>query len=164
VKLRSPCSGPNRAHREEPVHLRGGPLRAFRSAACKSCGPTQQPRVLARCVLDGPTRAICRILQSMKWACASGLVWLCSPCSGPIQAHRQGAVHLHGGPLRAFHSASILLSANHVGPCNNLMCYPVVCLIGQHELLACILQCMQSAHASNSLGSHPTNHRLCGPT
>jgi len=40
--------------------------------ACKSYGPTQQPCVLARYVLGGPTRATCRILQCMKWARANG--------------------------------------------------------------------------------------------
>jgi len=78
------------------VHLHGGPLRAFRfsnyptATACKSCGPTQQSRVLLYRVPDGLTQAICHILQSMKWAHASGLELLHSPCSRPIRAHRQG--------------------------------------------------------------------------
>ena len=92
------------------------------------------------------------ILWYVKWAGASGWMRLCSPCSRLTQAHRQEAVHLHGGPLRAFRSAAIPLSANYVGPHNSLASQPVVCLMGQRDPIVGILQRMALAHASALLG------------
>src|SRR5260221_76321 len=53
----------------------------------KLCGPTQQSRMLARCVLDGLRRAyitVGEIGQCEAW------VQLLSACSGPTRTHRQG--------------------------------------------------------------------------
>ena len=85
-------------------------------AVGKSFGPTHQSRVLPSCVIDGPTRATCGILQFVKWAHVSAWVKFRSPCSRPIRAHRQEQFICKVGPLRAFRSAVILLSANHEGP------------------------------------------------
>ena len=71
-------------------------------------------------MMDGPTRAICRILKFMRWADVSAWVQLCSPFSGPVRAHRQNGARVHGGPLGAFRSAVILLLENHAGLCISL--------------------------------------------
>ena len=81
---------------------------------------------VSRPVIDGPTRAICRILQGLRWAHASAWVKLRSPFSGPVRAHRQKAAHAHGGPLRAFRSASILPFENHVGLYISLASCPIM--------------------------------------
>src|SRR5260221_222565 len=92
----------------------------------KLCRPTQQSHMLACFVLNGPTRAICCILESMKWTRASGLVQLCPPCSGPIRPHRMDQPICMAGHCKHF--------ANHASPYNSLACCPIVCLMGQHKL------------------------------
>src|SRR6266581_4477843 len=48
-------------------------------ARCKLCGPKQQSRAAANCVLEGQCELIAQILRCMKWAHAGA-------CAGGLQA------------------------------------------------------------------------------
>src|SRR6266581_3422993 len=73
-------------------------------ARCKLCGPKQQSRAAANCVLEGQCELIAQILQCIKWAharaCTRGPPGLC----GPTRAHRQGqCIHTVGQPRQPSH-------------------------------------------------------------
>jgi hypothetical protein len=105
-------------------------------AACKSCGPTHLSCVLASCVVDGPIRAMCRI----SW-CVEMDAWVqfCSSCSGPIRAHRQDAVRLHGGPPGAFSVGSHPAVYKSCGPTNQSRVQPSCVIDGPTRAMCCTL-------------------------
>src|SRR6266581_1342008 len=74
-------------------------------ARCKLCGPKQQSRAAANCVLEGQ----CELIAQILWANSSSSV---------------RSVHSHRGPT----SAAIPLGANYAGPSNSLVRQPIVCL------------------------------------
>src|SRR5260221_10106419 len=86
--------------------------------------------MLAHCVLDGPTRAYITVHEMGPCEClgaiASAMFWANSNSSAR-------ATHSHGGPRQEFHLTALPMSPNYVGPHNSLACWPVVCLMGQHE-------------------------------
>src|SRR6266704_2369663 len=102
-------------------------------ARCKLCGPKQQSRAAANCVLEGQCELIDKILQCIKWANMSSST---------------RSVHSHRGPT----SAATPLAANYVGPRDSLVWQPIVCFMGQCELNAQILRCMKWAHAGACAG------------
>src|SRR5258707_6833630 len=75
-------------------------------ASCKLCGPMQQSRMAACCVLDGPMRANCPNIMVHEMGPCKGLG---TRASRPLWANSSSSarsVHSHHGPT----SAAILLA------------------------------------------------------
>jgi hypothetical protein len=107
------------------THSHGGPRQEFRLTALPMslCGPTQQSRILAHCVLGGPTRAYITVHEMGPCEClgaiASAMFWANSNSSAR-------ATHSYGGPRQEFRLTALPMSPNYVGPHNSLACWPVV--------------------------------------
>ena len=75
----------------------------------------------------------------LKWAHTNAWVQLYSPYSGPIRAHRQVAVHLHGGPLRAFSVGSHPAVYESCGPTHQSRVPPSCVIDGPIQAMCFIL-------------------------
>src|SRR6267378_275780 len=85
----------------------------------KLCGPTQQSRMLAHCVLDGPRQAYIKVGEMGRCEClgaiAFSMLWANSNSS-------VRATHSYGGPRQEFRLTALPKSPNYVGPHNSLAC------------------------------------------
>jgi len=104
-------------------------------ARCKLCGPKQQSHVAANCVLDGPMRTNCPNITVHQMGPCEGMHMR---ASRPLWANvslSTRSVHSHCGQTLA----ATLLATNYAGPHDSLVQQPIVCLMGQCELIAYIL-------------------------
>ena len=146
--------GPMRAKCPNITVHEMGPCGGMRRRPPGLCGQTRAHR---QCTHGGPMRANCPNIMVHEMGPCEGMR---TRASRPLWANPSSSarpVHSHRGPT----SAAILLAVNYAGPHDCLVRQPIVCLMGQCELIAQILWCMKRAHARACAQGPPG---LCGPT
>ncbi len=106
------------------THSHGGPMQELCLTALPMSpnyvGPhTQQSRMLARCVLDGPRRAYIKVGEMGRCECLGAIAFSMFWANSNSSAR---ATHSHSGPMQDFHLRALPMSTNYVGPHNSLIC------------------------------------------
>src|SRR5260221_3259210 len=76
----------------------------------KLCGPTQQSRMLTRCVIDGPRRAYIKVGEMGPCECLGAIAFSMFWANSNSSAR---ATHSHGGPRQEFRWAPVPMSSHH---------------------------------------------------
>jgi hypothetical protein len=153
----SGCCGPTRAHQQGQLFRITGQCEHFIGnprASCKLHSPTRQARAAAQCGLDRPMRDNRPNIKAHTMGPCKGLhVVACKPG----RAHQQGVVNSQCGPTKELVWAAILLTKNYTGPHSSLVQQPIVCLMGQYELIVRGFRCINGpvrSHRGPMQGRH----------